>query len=1005
MDVVIRTSHGEGEVTVSRFGAVTTVADLVATVSGRAAPPVVDIDGRAVPSSTRLHDAALLTGSVVDVDPGPPDIVARPGAAPAQFEIVQIAGPGTGATSRLHPGTYRIGPGRRNHAPELEVAAVERPVVHIAVGASDVTGPRDVTVTLVDEAVRVRAHVDGQELSPGRPAPWREGVLDVADRAFELRPIASSSRPLPDDVRAGTVAFERSPASTIWAGRADGADAVRLVVGIQAGPPGPPGDVTVDLATERGIGLVGSAEFTRAAARSLIVDAARRLGPADVDVVIVTGAGRGPTWEWAKWLPHTRIDGPPGPYVTDEQIATWVAGVSAPGRERPWGTRPHLTLVVADDPERWRGRSAALRPLLSEASLPLRWIVLATDVEELPAVCATIVTERPADGAGLTAAHGSDRIERFLPSLLTASAALAEARRLAPLDDQDLPATVTGAAAAPARLVDLLGIEPPTLAAVTRRRDLERGAPRTVIGVAADGPVRFDLAEDGPNVVIAGTSDAGAADLVQTLVFGVAVACDPPRVVFVFVDVGDGDVFGPSRFLPHEAGTVLGLDAWSADRLLRSLRAELSRRRSPDAGTTAELPRLVVVAHGLSGPPEPVLGLVDQLLEIARLGAGLGIHLVLVDDPPEDEAVGVVEPRVAEAAGIRIALRLHDRADARVLVGGDGPLRLPRHQPGAAIVQVHDDPPIPFRAATTRHVPAGDALELRPFVVARDLNPMERRTALHAAGPASSGHPDAPTGGPTDADALLSALAQRAGRVPVRRVVPPPLPDAVTIDDLLRDHPGDAVPVALVDLPDEQRHAVRWWEPHVAGVTVLRATKPSAAAEATSSVAALVYGVANRTSPDDVEVYLVGSGGGPLGALRGLVHVRAFVEADDDAARAALATELRQVIGRRRRTGPGGTNLMVVLDGEAAVRELGPLVLDPAAGVSGIVTLGPDGREPWDADHVDRSAITRWDVFPVDASGRIHGRATDGQGHEARLARPPADLPAALGASTAEATT
>ena len=72
MDVVIRTTHGEAEYSVAEHGPDVTLGDLSARTTGRLAPPLVFVDGRAVPAVTPLEIAALLNGTVLDVVP--PDV-------------------------------------------------------------------------------------------------------------------------------------------------------------------------------------------------------------------------------------------------------------------------------------------------------------------------------------------------------------------------------------------------------------------------------------------------------------------------------------------------------------------------------------------------------------------------------------------------------------------------------------------------------------------------------------------------------------------------------------------------------------------------------------------------------------------------------------------------------------------------------------------------------------------------------------------------------------------
>ena len=99
MDVVIRTPHGEAEITIARAGEATAIADIVERVTGSASPPIADVDGRAVLTTATIGSSGVVTGSVIDLG-------ATTRAAPqdAVLELVQVAGWGAGARQAARAG-------------------------------------------------------------------------------------------------------------------------------------------------------------------------------------------------------------------------------------------------------------------------------------------------------------------------------------------------------------------------------------------------------------------------------------------------------------------------------------------------------------------------------------------------------------------------------------------------------------------------------------------------------------------------------------------------------------------------------------------------------------------------------------------------------------------------------------------------------------------------------------------------------------------------------------
>ena len=120
MDIVVRTPHGDADVSIITHERGTTLGDVIVAITGQAIPRLAVVDGRAVDATTPLDDVGLLLGSLVETEPALPTVT--PDTA---IDIVQIAGHGAGRVTRLVPGRYRIGPGRRTSAGELDLASLD----------------------------------------------------------------------------------------------------------------------------------------------------------------------------------------------------------------------------------------------------------------------------------------------------------------------------------------------------------------------------------------------------------------------------------------------------------------------------------------------------------------------------------------------------------------------------------------------------------------------------------------------------------------------------------------------------------------------------------------------------------------------------------------------------------------------------------------------------------------------------------------------------------------
>jgi len=145
MDLVVRSPHGDADVSVDADLTTTTLGDTVAAATGQAVPAIVDVDGRILPASTPLADENVRVGSVlstvsVDHDRGTDPVI----------HLLQHAGRGAGSIRPLGRGRYRIGPGRRLSATELAEAPVEQVAFELEVGDTVTVHPVDCAPLVVD---------------------------------------------------------------------------------------------------------------------------------------------------------------------------------------------------------------------------------------------------------------------------------------------------------------------------------------------------------------------------------------------------------------------------------------------------------------------------------------------------------------------------------------------------------------------------------------------------------------------------------------------------------------------------------------------------------------------------------------------------------------------------------------------------------------------------------------------------------------------------------------
>ncbi len=580
MDLVVRTPHGHAELAIVNHAPECTVGDLIVAVSGQAAPRLARIDDRTVDSSTRLDDAGLLVGSTVSTEPDLQETGRLDGVG-----LLQITGAGAGRSRRLSVGTHRLGPGRRMAVDELSDGAVD-------VAMLDVTVSPDGSVTVdppPSDGSRPGVSIGGVLVRSS--TVWNDALLSVAGRTFTIDRQSPPSRRRPQSEPSGTVAFARPPRRpeesprlpainavrdatfarpSLWQRRLNQPDALRIPIGIRAGSDE---IVALDLLSARCVAVVGGEIGRTAVGRSMLIEAATLHGPADVDVVVMAASDRLGEWDWAKWLPHIRIDG--RTMIVDdvdelaeffEQRTAWPAG--------------HVTLLIVDDQSLWLGHGS--RSLLSILAPDALVIALCDDLDHAPAISSVAITESSDQMWQLLDLNSRGGPDVIAVAMTETAVACETARALAPLVDTEIPDRTSRPTEPRRGLLDHVG-QPGAPELRQRWTDLQTDL--TTVPITDD--LAIDLASQHL-FVTAGDAEL-AAQVVTTLVVTACLRLDPSALLVL-------DMM-PTRALdgfPQVERAIA--DDVDPDRLIARLRHVLD----DDTGDGA--PQFVVVALEATNP-------------------------------------------------------------------------------------------------------------------------------------------------------------------------------------------------------------------------------------------------------------------------------------------------------------------------------------------------------------------------------------------------------------------
>ena len=738
-------------------------------------------------------------------------------------------------------------------------------------------------------------------------AAYDEATAACSAAVAELRSLETAQRraaaPDPDEIL--SIATRRGP--RLWERRQADDDGLVLRLGTGSGLPGsyrlssgaaePLDDVpvTVPLREVGVLGITGE----RAMARWLIGQAVALHSPRDLSVWLLVDPAREPSepeWGWVRWPPHAAPTAEQQCTVlvgnTVDSLALRVAELATLVAARTAGARDVRAqlqarqeadvLVVLDGARALRALAGLALVLRDGPAVGVHVLCLEDSERLLPEECQAVVT------GDCLRRQGAEPVP-FRPDLPTVAWAEQLARALAPLRDDGAEA----AASVPtsARLLDVLGLEPPTPAGIRARAGRTTAA---VVGVDADGPVVLDLCRDGPHVLVAGTTGAGKSELLQTLVASLAVANRPDAMTFVLVDYKGGAAFKDCARLPHTVGTVTDLDGHLVERALASLTAELrtreqllhdARAKDIEAYWSAGgiLPRLVIVIDEFASLVEELPDFVRGLVGIAQRGRSLGVHLVLATQRPS----GVVSPEIRANTNLRVALRVTDAAESLDVLGAPDAAAIPRAVPGRALARTGHSTLFSFQTARVGG--------RRPGTAARGLDVVELPwSAVGLPRTSAAGEADADE---TDLNALVAAVQAVWSGAPVPRSPwLDPLPAVLTIADLDRPQPLE-LPFGLEDVPAEQRQQTAALD-LVAGGHLLVAG--AARSGRTTLLRALAWSLAAGTSPDDAHLYAIDCGNGALLALADLPHTGAVVTRSQPDRADRLLTRLATEVARRQ---------------------------------------------------------------------------------------------------------
>ncbi|MBZ5735404.1 FHA domain-containing protein [Nocardioides sp. TRM66260-LWL] len=682
--------------------------------------------------------------------------------------------------------------------------------------------------------------------------------------------------------------------------------------------------VGFDLVTSGVVGLAGMAEEIDRTLRWVVVQLAALHAPRDLTMTFLTTRGS-EEWGWLQWVPQLRPADPESVVamvgLDTDTLTAQVAALSRLLSERQKALKEHSATadsfpahVVVLHGFREMRAVPGLTELLARGPQVAIFAICVDDHEKsLPERCTATLALQADDAARAVLRRGGTRdLVGVLREGVESAWCDRAMRPIASL--RDVGASQEGESLPDsARLLEVLGIDPPTADAVRAGWVMQPESTRMVLGAGLGGPFSLDLKADGPHGLIAGTTGAGKTELLQTMIASLAVANRPDALNFVLVDYKGDGAFKDCVKFPHTVGKVNNLDPHLVVRALASLRAELHYREHflAEAGVKdiedyrdlrakephrPPLPRLLIVIDEFAQLFKELPDFVNGLVAISQLGRSLGIHLILATQRPS----GVVSPEIRANTNMRIALRVADAGDSTDVLDSPDASRIAKSTPGRAYVRLGAGALQPFQSGRVGgRRPGAVAVDVPPPFVA----PLGWRGLAYAPPAPPKTKQAAVAVDDTDLAALVAAVVEagQAEGVPPQRS---PWLEALEERLIAPEHPepvpGAVPPLAYgrCDRPELQRQEVATWDPHRDGHLLVIGSARSGRSQVLRTLAGAV---AAQATPSDVHLYGIDCGNGALSALLRLPHTGSVVSRTESERATRLLARIGEELDRRQR--------------------------------------------------------------------------------------------------------
>lgn len=405
--------------------------------------------------------------------------------------------------------------------------------------------------------------------------------------------------------------------------------------------------------------------------------------------------------------------------------------------------------------------------------------------------------------------------------------------------------------------------------------------------------VSLDIHEKahGPHGLVAGTTGSGKSEILQSYILSMATLYHPYEVGFLLIDFKGGGMANQFSALPHLMGTITDIDGKQIDRSLKSIKAEIDKRKRYFAEAEVNhidkyimkfkggeiekpLPHLIIIVDEFAELRAEYPEFMKELVSASRIGRSLGVHLILATQKPS----GQVSEQIWSNSRFKLCLKVQSPEDSNEMI--KSPMAAEILEPGRAYFQVGNNEIFELFQSGFSGAPekaSADTLSSREYSLSEITFEGKKKNIFTQSAAGESGARR------TQLEALVEYVhgyCDEKDIVKLDNICLPELPELIGFPAEMQK--GDTldctVEIGILDDPERQRQipvSVNFSQDNIMVVGASQYGK-------TNLLQLVIRGLCTQYTPEEVNIYILDFGSMILRNFDTLKHVGGVVVPSED---------------------------------------------------------------------------------------------------------------------------